>query len=59
MQFNSDAELETVRAYYVDLGRASAALFSWTYSRDGILVQINGQLEPAVAAKYEAALAGA
>lgn len=58
MQFANDADLAKTKDYYVELGRSSAATFSWTYDRNLILVQINGDLPPETASKYEAVLTG-
>ena len=58
MQFANDADLAKTKDYYVQLGRNSAATFSWTYDRNLILVQINGDLPPETASKYEAVLTG-
>jgi hypothetical protein len=51
-------DLELHKKYFDDLGKGSAWLWSWTYARDNILVQLNGKLSEAQAKKYEAALAG-
>lgn len=56
MSFTSPDDLALVKGYYVELGRASAAFFSWTFARDNILVQINGDLPETQARQYEAAL---
>jgi hypothetical protein len=46
----------TLRGYYEDLGEGSAALFSWVFEEDDVLVQINGELDEATARRYEAAI---
>ena len=56
MSFGSPEDLEKVREYYVSMGEASAFLFSWTFTRDNILVQINGDLPEQQAQQYEMAL---
>lgn len=56
MSFASAADLARVKAYYDNLGKQSAAFFSWVFVRDNILVQINGDLPEAEARKYEVAL---
>lgn len=56
LSFTSIEDLEKTRAYYVDLGKESAAFFSWTFVKDNILVQINGDLPEEQARQYEAAL---
>lgn len=47
---------DLMETYYVGLGRLSAASYSWVFVRDNILVQINGDLPDAKAAKYKEAL---
>ena len=42
--------------YYTELGRASAIAFSWVFTKDNVVVQINGDLPEAAARQYEAAL---
>ena len=54
--FANQADLETTRKYYVEMGRASAMLFSWTFARANILIQINGDLPEDQARKYEKVL---
>lgn len=54
--FSSQADLERTKAYYVELGRSSALLFSWTFSVENLLVQINGKLADDKAKQYEVAL---
>ena len=56
MSFASQGDLEKTRAYYVEMGKESAAFFSWTFVKDNILVQINGDLLEDKALLYEAAL---
>lgn len=56
MAFDEPAGLLSVKEYYDRLGRESAALYSWTFVRDNILVQINGELPRAKAEQYQAAL---
>jgi len=57
LSFSSQEDLETTKAYYIELGRSSAAFFSWVFTKDNILVQINGELPEETAKQYEAALA--
>jgi|DewCreStandDraft_4_1066084.scaffolds.fasta_scaffold20630_7 hypothetical protein len=52
----NQAELDSLREYYESLGRQSAAFFSWVFTRDNILIQINGSLPADIAARYEQAL---
>lgn len=54
--FANQADLETTQAFYVEMGRASALAYSWTFARANILVQINGDLPEDQARKYEKAL---
>lgn len=42
--------------YYESLGKTSAAFFSWVFTKDDIVVQINGSLEEEVARQYEETL---
>lgn len=56
LNFASQEDLEKTRAYYVEMGKESAAFFSWTFAKDNILVQINGDLPEENARQYEAAL---
>jgi hypothetical protein len=56
LSFSSSADIEPVRAYYTELGKASALFFSWVFVNDNILVQINGNLPEEQARQYEAAL---
>lgn len=56
MSFSSQEDLDKTEAFYVQLGRESAILFSWTFKKDNILVQINGDLPEDKARQYESAL---
>ena len=56
LSFASQGDLDTTHAYYVELGKSSALFFSWTFAKDDILVQINGDLPEEKARQYEAAL---
>lgn len=56
MSFASQEDLDRTKAYYDDLGRGSAAFFSWTFAAGNVLVQINGELGEPQARQYEAAL---
>lgn len=56
MSFASQEDLERTRKYYDDLGKSSAAFFSWVFVKDNILVQINGSLPEEKAKRYEKAL---
>ncbi len=54
--FSSQDDLNRMKEYYDKLGQASAAFFSWTFVKDNILIQINGDMPDTQAHKYEAAL---
>lgn len=56
LSFASSEDLEVTKAYYAELGRASAIFFSWVFVKDNILVQINGDLPEEKAKQYEAVL---
>lgn len=56
MSFSSGSDQTLIRDFYVDLGKQSAAFFSWVFVRGNILVQINGTLPEDNARQYEAAL---
>jgi hypothetical protein len=49
---DSQADLASLEAYYVNLSKASAAFFSWTFKNGNVLLQINGDLPEAQAFKY-------
>jgi hypothetical protein len=51
-------DLEALKNYYDSLGEASALFFSWVFTDENILVQINGDMDEATARQYEAALNG-
>lgn len=57
MAFDNQDDLGKTEEFYVTLGEESALFFSWTFVKDNILVQINGDLPEAQARAYEAALA--
>ena len=46
------ADLEKLKTYYVDLGKASAMLFSHTYSKSEYLIQMNGSVSKETFQKY-------
>lgn len=52
----NENDMTRLKAYYDEMGKASAAFFSWTFRRGNILVQINGDLPEQRARAYEAAL---
>lgn len=45
------------KAFYDELGKSSAAFFSWAFQNGPIVVQINGDLPEEQARQYEAVLA--
>ena len=49
-------ERERLQKFYVEMGKASALVFSWVFVKDNIVVQINGDLPEAQAKAYDAAL---
>lgn len=51
-------ERNRLREYYVGLGKGSAILFSWTFVKNNILLQLNGDMPEAQAKRYEAVLLG-
>lgn len=54
--FDNSKDLEQTKEYYDALGKESAMLFSWTATKDNILIQINGDLEEEEFEKYKKAL---
>jgi len=50
------ADRDAIAAYYDGLGKRSAALFSWVFVKGNVVVQINGELDEALARKYEGAI---
>jgi hypothetical protein len=53
---DSTEDREALANYYNELGKSSALFFSWVFTKDNVLVQINGDLPEETARKYEAAL---
>ena len=53
-----DRDRAALHRYYTSLGEATAALHSWVFEQDNILVQINGSMEEEDARAYEKALRG-
>jgi hypothetical protein len=58
LAFASVADRDAMRTYYEGLGKQSAALFSWVFVRDNILVQINGALPAERAKRFDEVLHG-
>ena len=56
LRFDNQAGLEKTRDFYVKMGGESALLFSWTFVKDNVLVQINGDLPEEQARQYAKAL---
>lgn len=54
--FSTEEDMDLMEKYYVELGEASAAFFSWVFTYDNLLIQINGDLSEARAREYEQAL---
>jgi len=54
--YDNEDDLKEIKAYYDDLGKGSAILFSWTAVKDNILIQINGDLPEEKYKKYKKAL---
>jgi hypothetical protein len=54
--FATPKDLEISQTYYTNLSKVSAALFSWVFVKDNILVQINGDMKEEQARKYETVL---
>lgn len=46
------SDLNTLKAYYDDLGKASALFFSHTYAKGEYLIQMNGDIPKATFDKY-------
>lgn len=53
---NDPKSFQLLRDYYVNLGKDSPLFFSWVYTKDNVILQINGDLAPAKAAGYGDAL---
>lgn len=56
LSYDNNEDLKQMKAYYNDLGKESAMLFSWTIEKDNILVQLNGDLPDEEFEKYKKAL---
>ena len=56
LAFSNADDLKKTEAFYVELGKGSAMLFSWTFAKDNILIQLNGDLAEDKAKAYESAL---
>ena len=58
MRYESQADVDRAKAFYYELGEQSAALFSHTFTRGDILVQVNGDLPQEDADTLKEALEG-
>lgn len=56
LSYDKDKDLEQMKAYYDEMGKESAMLFSWTIKKDNILVQLNGDMKEEQYNKYKKAL---
>ena len=54
--FSSQEDLDLMKKYYDELGKSSAMFFSWVFTKDNLLIQINGALPEDKAREYENAL---
>ena len=52
----NDADRDAIARYYQDLGRRSAAFFSWVFVKGNVVVQINGDLDDQTSEKYKEAI---
>jgi hypothetical protein len=52
----SREDMELLDNYYTELGRASAVFYSWVFTKDDVLVQINGDLDEEIAREYDQAI---
>jgi len=58
LSFENEEDLDKMKAYYDDLGEASAIFFSWTIKHKNILVQLGGDLEEEKFNEYKEVLEG-
>ena len=54
--FEDADDLAITQIYYETLGQAMKLLFSWVFTRDNVLIQLNGKLPEDRAREYETAL---
>ena len=47
---------EAVANYYITIRKTNAMLWSWVYVKGNFVVQLNGEIDEAIAKKYEAAI---
>lgn len=53
---DSTEDRDSLANYYTELGKSSALFFSWVFTKDKVIVQINGDLPEETARKYEVAI---
>lgn len=51
--FEKKSDLEELQKYYDELGKASAMMFSHTYSKGNVLLQMTGEMEEEQFNKYK------
>lgn len=56
LSYDKKEDLDQMKKYYDELGKESAAMFSWTIKKDNILVQLNGDMKEEDFNKYKKAL---
>jgi hypothetical protein len=56
--FDSQSDMKPVQDYFEGLGKPSGLLSSYVYTKDNILVQINGELSKDKAEEYNRVLQG-
>lgn len=49
-------DMQKLKSYYDELGKASAMFFSWTFAHQPVLVQLNGDMPESKARQYEQVL---
>lgn len=54
--FQKESDLQMVKDYYTGLGNTLPSYKSWLYIKGNLLLQINGEVPPAIAKQYGAAL---
>lgn len=53
---DNDKDRDALATYYTEMGKVSAAFFSWVFVKGNVLVQITGDVPEETARKYETAL---
>lgn len=54
--FKKTSDLKELQNYYDELGKASAMMFSHTYSKGNVLIQMTGEMEDSLFDKYKKVL---